>query len=399
MKHNFEKIINRRNTYSYKWDQSDKLFGDQDILPMWVADMDFSAPPAVIEALRKRVDHGVYGYTIRPESYYNAITSWMSKRHHWSIKKEWITTSPGVVTALSLLVTQLTKPGEKVIIQTPVYPPFHGVVTRNGRTLVENPLLLKDNYYSIDFIGLEELMMDPDTKVMLLCNPHNPVGRVWKKEELMKIGELSLKHGVFIISDEIHCDLIFKGFQHIPFASLSDEFAKNSITCVAPTKTFNIAGIHASNVIIPDASNRKQYNERLSTLSLHMESCFGLAAVEAAYTEGEEWLDELMDYLYSNLEYAMEHFTEHLPEISVIKPEGTYLVWLDCRNLGLNGKQLKELMYQHAKVAFNEGSTFGSNGEGFLRMNIACPRSTLEEGLNKFEKAVRIFLNQAKNQQ
>lgn len=392
MKHNFENVINRRDTRSYKWDQSDKLFGDQDILPMWVADMDFAAPPAVIEALRKRVDHGVFGYTIRPRSYYDAITGWMKKRHHWEIKQEWITTSPGVVTALSLLVTQLTKPGEKVIIQTPVYPPFHSVVTRNDRILVENPLLLKDNTYSIDFTGLEQLMMDPDVKVMLLCNPHNPVGRVWKREELQKIGELSLKHDVFIISDEIHCDLVFKGFQHIPFASLSDEFAKNSITCIAPTKTFNIAGIQASNVIIPDASYRKQYNDKLSTLSLHMESCFGLAAVEAAYTEGEDWLDELLDYLYDNLEYTLNYFSRLLPEISVIRPEGTYLVWLDCRHLGLSVNQLKDLMYKHAKVAFNEGSTFGRNGEGFLRMNIACPRSTLIEGLNRFEQAVRTYL-------
>ncbi len=389
MKYDFDQMIERRNTASYKWDQVERLFGDSAILPMWVADMDFAAPPSVLKAIRERVDHGVLGYTIRPQSYYDAIMGWMKRRHDWSLEQDWITTSPGVVTALSMLVDLLTQPGEKVLIQTPVYPPFYDVVNKNNRTLVQSPLLLEDRYYSMDFAALEEQMSDPETKLMLLCNPHNPVGRVWRKEELVKLGGLALKHGVFIISDEIHCDWVYPGYQHVPFASLSDEFAMNSITCIAPTKTFNLAGIQTSTVIIPDPERRKLYNDRLSTLSLHLESCFGLIAVEAAFNEGEEWLDELIRYVQGNLEYLTDFVGKSLPEIEIIKPEGTYLVWLDFRKLGLNSMQLKELMYQQAKVAFNEGSSFGKNGEGFLRVNLACPRSILIEGLNRLKKAIR----------
>ncbi|RXT06266.1 MalY/PatB family protein [Ammoniphilus sp. CFH 90114] len=385
---NFEQPIERRNTQSYKWDQCDKLFGDKEILPLWVADMDFTAPSAVIEALKARVEHGIYGYTIREESYYKAITSWVERRHHWSIKQEWITTSPGVVTALSILVNLLTEPHDKIIIQTPVYPPFHQVIRGNDRIIVENPLQLKDHHYTMDFDLLEQAMKDPDVKLMILCNPHNPVGRVWKKEELQKIGEWSLKYGVFVISDEIHCDLIYRGHQHIPYASLSDEIANYSITCFAPTKTFNIAGIQSSTILIPDAELRKKYNDRLSTLSLQFDNCFSVVATEAAYNHGEEWLNGLIDYLHHNLEYVMGYFNEYLPEISVIKPEGTYLVWLDCRKLGLTGEQLKDFMYKQAKIALNEGSTFGSNGEGFLRLNIACPKETLTEGLERLRRAL-----------
>ncbi|WP_134701617.1 MalY/PatB family protein [Ammoniphilus sp. YIM 78166] len=388
MNYNFDQMIERRNTASYKWDQVERLFGDPAILPMWVADMDFAAPPSVLEAIKKRVDHGVLGYTIRPQSYYDAIMGWLKRRHDWKIEQEWITTSPGVVTALSMLVDLLTQPGDKVIIQTPVYPPFYDVVNKNNRTLIQNPLLLEDRYYSMDFAALEEQMMDPETKLMLLCNPHNPVGRVWRREELIQLGDLALKHGVFIISDEIHCDWIYPGYQHIPFASLSEEFALNSITCIAPTKTFNLAGIQTSTVIIADPSRRKEYNDRLSTLSLHLESCFGLIAVEAAFNEGDEWLDELIEYVRSNLEYLTDFIGQYLPKIDVIKPEGTYLVWLDFRKLGLNSTQLKELMYQQAKVAFNEGSSFGKNGEGFLRVNLACPRAILIEGLDRLKKAL-----------
>lgn len=388
MNYDFEKMIERKNTHSYKWDQVASLFGDSEILPMWVADMDFAAPPSVIEALKKRVDHEIFGYTIKPQSYYDAIMGWMGRRHNWHLKREWIINSPGVVTALSILVRILSNPGDKVIIQTPVYPPFHQVVTRNKRILVENPLLLEDGYYTMDFEALEHLMMDPKTRLMILCSPHNPVGRVWGKEELTKLGELSLKHGVFIISDEIHCDLIHKGHQHVPFASLATEFSNHSATCIAPTKTFNLAGIPTSSIIIPEPQLRKSYVEELSTLSLHMESAFGVTVVEAAYRHGDHWLDELMDYVSNNLEYLTRFIAKHLPQLEVIKPEGTYLVWLDCRKLGLRGEELKAMMYRQAKVAFNEGSTFGVNGEGFLRINIACPRAIVVEGLNRLEKAL-----------
>ncbi len=388
MKYDFDKVTDRRNTACYKWDQSEKLFGDKDVLPMWVADMDFQAPPEVVEAIVRRAEHGIYGYTVRPQSYYDAIIGWQRRRHGWELEQDWISSSPGVVSALSLMVEIMTEPGDKVILQAPVYYPFYDVIKMNGRTVANNPLRLEDRRYTMDFDQLEQ-MLDSRTKLLLLCNPHNPGGRVWTREELERLGEICLKHGIFVVSDEIHEDLVFKGRRHIPFASISEAFAQNSATCTAPSKTFNLAGLQTSNVIIPNPQIRRAYNHRLKALSIHMEGYFGETAVESCYTHGDEWLDQLMAYLQDNLDYLLDYFQRHLPQVKVMPPEGTYLVWVDCRGLSTDVQALKELMYNKAGVAFNEGSSFGKEGEGFLRINIACPRSLLKEGLRRFVSAAQ----------
>lgn len=387
MKYDFNQLVNRKNTLSYKWDQSERLFGTQDVLPMWVADMDFPAPPEVVEALKERAEHGIYGYTIKSPEYYQAIAEWIEKRHGWTVQQEWLCYSPGVVTALSLLVSCLTEPGDKVIIQTPVYPPFYSVVKNNKRTLVTNPLVLRNGRYEMDFDGLER-SIDSQVKLLILCSPHNPVGRVWSREELKRLGEICLKHNIKVITDEIHGDLVFKPNLHIPYASLSEEHARQSITCLAPSKTFNLAGLKTSTIIIPDPQIRRVYKERLTTLSLELEGYFGATATEAAYRMGEEWLEELLIYLKDNLEYLKEYIKSKIPAIKVIESEGTYLAWLDCRELGFSGKQLKEFMIKEAKLGLNDGASFGTDGEGFMRLNFACPRSILQEGLQRLENAV-----------
>jgi cysteine-S-conjugate beta-lyase len=387
MKYNFDQIIHRTNTASEKWDQSELLFGDKDVLPMWVADMDFMAPPEVVAALQKRAEHGIYAYTIKPLSYYEAIIEWIKRRHGWNIQKEWMITSPGVVTSLSILVSTLTEPGDNVLIQSPVYPPFYDVVKRNNRNLVIHELQLNDGYYTMDMDALEK-QIEAGVKLLLLCSPHNPVGRVWKLDELKRLGEICVKHQVLIVSDEIHCDLVYRGNQHIPMASISETLLQQTITCMAPSKTFNLAGLQSSMVIIPNDRLRRRYHDMLTTLSLGMESYFGVTAVETAYRYGEPWLEDMIDYLQGNLNFVIDYFRERLPQIQVIKPEGTYLVWLDCRGLGLNSRDLHKFMSKEAKVGLNQGGAFGTNGEGFLRLNIACPRSLLLEGVKRLDRAI-----------
>jgi cysteine-S-conjugate beta-lyase len=387
MKYDFDKRIDRTNKATYKWDQSEKLFGRSDILPLWVADMDFEAPKEVVEAITQRAEHGIYGYTIRTQSFYDAIIGWLSRRHHWSILQEWITSSPGVVPALSIIVQSFTEPGEGIILQSPVYYPFYDIIKMNGRTVVDNPLILEDGHYSIDFELLEQQARN-GAKMLLLCSPHNPGGRVWKREELERIGDICLKYNVLVVADEIHHDLVFSGHKHVPFASLSESFAQISVTCIAASKTFNLAGIQAASVIIPNEEIRRKYNASLKTLSLHMESYFGLTAIESSYTYGDEWLDQLLEYLEGNLNALLEFAEKHLPQVKIIKPEGTYLVWMDCRSISDNPQVLKQLMFEKAGVAFSEGSVFGKQGAGFLRVNIACPRSILMEALEKFSAVV-----------
>ena len=383
----FDRIINRLNTASFKWDQMEKLFGTSDLLPLWVADMDFAAPPAVVEAIVERAKHGVYGYTIRPQSYYDAVLGWLERRHGWKIKQEWLTSCPTVMTSLSIVMEMLTKPGDGVILQTPVYNAFHRDIPLNDRNIVENPLRFENGRYTMDFEDLERKLAGGAAKLMLLCSPHNPVGRVWSPEELRQVGELCLRYGVPVVSDEIHFDLIYPGHKHTIFASLSDEFAENSITLFAPTKTFNLAGLQMSNAVIPNQKWKRMFNHRVDALNLALESYFALTAVEAAYTRSDEWLDELIQYLDGNRRLVTEFIREHLPEIEVAQSEGTYLLWLDCRKLGFNAQEMKDWMYQHAKVALNEGSMFGTVGEGFLRLNIACPRDLLKTGLERMRQA------------
>ncbi|HEY8362248.1 MAG TPA: MalY/PatB family protein [Tissierellaceae bacterium] len=390
MKYNFDEVINRRNSNSVKWDVIEKVYNDKDILPMWVADMDFRSCDEIIKAIKERAEHGIFGYSMVPDSTYEAIINWAKKRYNWDIKKEWILFTPGVVAGFNLGIRILTKENDGVVIQPPIYPPFFRVIKNNHRTLVTNPLIVKDGKYTMDFESLEEKLKV--SKVFMLCSPHNPVGRVWTREELNKLAELCLKHNVFVISDEIHCDLIYKGHKHINTASLSKEMEQNTITLIAPSKTFNIAGLYTSIAIIPNEEIRKKYQEEIEVLEIGHTSIFGIEALEAAYSYGEEWLEELLVYLEGNVDYAVDYINNRIPKIKVIKPEGTYLLWLDCRELGLNQEDLKKLMLEKAKVLLNDGETFGKEGEGFLRLNIGCPRVLLEEALKRIEDAVKTVI-------
>lgn len=387
IRYDFDRVIDRSGTASYKWDQSEKLFGNKDVLPLWVADMDFEAPREVIEAITERAKQGIYGYTIRTDSYFEAVSGWLSRRHNWKVRHEWISSSPGIVPALSMMVLAYTEPGNRIILQSPVYYPFYDVIRMNDRVVVDNPLILQDGQYRFDFDLLEQ--QAKDAKMLLLCSPHNPGGRVWTREELERIGDICLRNDVLVVADEIHHDLVFKGHRHIPFAAISDSFAQASITCIAPSKTFNLAGLQAASVIIPNEKLRLKYTSLLKTLSLHMESFFGLTAVESSYTHGEEWLEQLLVYLEGNLDTLLQYVENNIPDVKAIRPEGTYMVWMDCRAVSDSPSELKKLMFEQAGVAFSEGSVFGKQGEGYLRVNLACPRSILQEALERFGKAVQ----------
>lgn len=390
MKYNFDEVIERTKYHSVKWDELETTFGDipKDVLPIWIADMEFRSPQPVIEAIKKANEHGIYGYTSRPLSYYQAIIDWVERRHNWKVKKDWIAYSPGVVPALSFIIRAFCQAGDKVVVQPPVYYPFFRVIENNGCHVVNNPLKLSNKKYFIDWEDLERKVDDPRVRLLILCSPHNPVGRVWQKEELIILGEICLKHNIIVVSDEIHADILFEGYKHTPFASISPAFAHNSITCTAPSKTFNLAGLQTSSIIIPNKKYYKIYENILDSLALDENNVFGLVALEAAYRYGEEWLEQLLSYLNENLKFLMKYFKESIPKIKVIKPEGTYLVWLDCRQLGLSTKGLNNLMIKKARVALDDGYWFGAEGKGFMRINIACPRSFLEEGLKRIEKAV-----------
>ena len=386
--YDFDRVVARGGTASYKWDQSEKLFGRADILPLWVADMDFEPPREVVEAITKRAQEGIYGYTIRTDEYYEAVAGWLSRRHSWTVKHEWISSSPGIVPALSIIVQTFTEPGDGVILQSPVYYPFYDVIRMNGRTVVDNALVERDGRFTMDFELLERQAAE-GAKLLLLCSPHNPGGRVWTREELERLGDICLRYGVLVVADEIHHDLVFGGHRHTPFASVSDAFAQASMTCIAPSKTFNLAGLQAASVIIPNEAHRLKYNRALKTLSLHMESFFGLTAVVSSYTHGDEWLDQLLVYLEGNLRTLLDYVERHIPQVKPIRPEGTYMVWMDCRAVSEDPRELKRLMFERAGVAFSEGSVFGRQGAGYLRVNLACPRSILVEALERFAEAVR----------
>jgi cystathionine beta-lyase len=386
MKYDFERRIDRTNTNSYKWDQSEKLFGHPDILPLWVADMDFESPPAVKESLLRRAAQGVYGYTIKSEDYTDAILGWFDRRHNWKLEKEWLTDSPGIVTTLSLSVEQFSKPGDRVIIQSPVYYPFYDVIRMNDRQVAINPLNEHNGRFEMNYDHLESLMQE-GARLLLLCSPHNPGGRVWEREELLKLGDLCLQYGVTIISDEIHCDMILPGATHTPLASLSDELAQITLTCMAPTKTFNLPGLQSSFFICANREMKRKFDHRMKTLSLHMTNYFVPEAIAAAYNTGDEWLDQLIVHIQGNVDYAISYFAKELPVVKPMKPEGTYLLWVDCRGLGLSATELKKLMFEDAHVAFNDGSIFGTEGQGYVRINLACPRSLLQEALQRFCKA------------
>jgi len=388
MNYDFDQIIDRQNTGSIKCDFNQRFFGREDILPLWVADMDFQAPEAVIKALVKRAQHGIYGYSDGMEGYNKAIIDWMQERHGWEIQQDWITFSPGVVPALNELVRSLTKPGDKILIQSPVYPPFFQAIRNHGREVVNSELTLENGRYTMDFADLEE-KFSSGIKMMILCNPHNPVGRVWDRGELERLGQLCLAHDILVISDEIHGDLIYEGYQHIPFASLSPELAAQSIVCTAPSKTFNLAGLQTSNLVIPNPKYRQAYQTSLNLTGIHHPNAFGITAMEAAYKYGGDWLNQLMNYMKGNVEFLMSFLDRELPQIQAVQPEGTYLIWLDFRALGMEPKALQKFLVHKAGVGLNAGYLFGPGGEGFERLNLGCPRSILEDGLIRIRTAVK----------
>lgn len=380
--YDFDEIIERRHTNCAKWDEV-----GEDMLPMWVADMDFKSPPEVAAALEKRAGNGVFGYSGGYEGWFRAVVEWMQSRYGWQVKNEWISTSPGVVPALDMLVRALTGPGDGVVIQPPVYPPFFNVVRSNDRKLLENPLIYDGKKYRMDLDDLER-RLNPEVKLLILCSPHNPVGRVWEEQELNALGELCLKHKIVVVADEIHSDLVFPGRSHTVFASISREFEQNCVICNAPSKTFNIAGVQASNIIIPNPRLRSAYRKVLNTGELGLPNVFAVAAVEAAYNRGGNWLGEMMTYVYENYRFLKDFIEKRLSRIKVIEPEGTFLIWLDCRGLGVTDEQLDKLIKEKGRLILSPGHIFGSNGSGFQRINIACPRALLEEGLHRLETAL-----------
>ncbi|NOU97714.1 putative C-S lyase [Paenibacillus sp. LMG 31456] len=388
MRYNFDEIIDRQNTNGIKWETLQDIFGATDLLPMWVADMDFRGPEPVMEALKQRAEIGTFGYTQRPDSLYEAIAGWVERKHHWKINKEWICWSPGVLPALIVCIQNFTKPGDRIIIQPPVYPPFFKIVKDNDRELVTNPLRYVNNRYEIDFEDLADKFRTTGAKMLILCSPHNPVGRVWTREELSRIEAICEEFDALIISDEIHADLAYSPFQHIPMASLSTRAADRTIVCFAPSKTFNLAGLQSSYIMIPNKELRNAFNKTMARGHLAMSNSFAITASESAYKDGGEWLEQCLAYIRANIDYAAEFFALHIPEIKMINPEGTYLLWLDCSRLGLDTAGLRRFMVKEAKLALNEGISFGTEGEGFMRMNAACRRATIEEALQRLLKAI-----------
>ncbi|WP_079478369.1 MalY/PatB family protein [Halobacillus salinus] len=385
----FNQVTPRKGTRSVKWDLVKQMYQDEEVLPMWVADMDFQTPQAVADTLKERVDHGIFGYTWPDEEVKGQIKNWLQKRHQWDIEAPWITYSPGVIPSLHMIIQSLTDIADHVLIQTPVYPPFYSVVRSHGRHIVKNPLQYENGTYTIDFEDFEKKIKDHNVQAFILCNPHNPVGRVWTDEELTKMKDICVKHDVLIISDEIHADLIYKDYKHIPLASLSEDAKTQTVTCLSPTKTFNLAGLQASYVVTADANKRKRLDKQFQNQGMMMLNTIGLHAMETAYQEGEEWLEELLQTLETNRDYVENRFHEETDQIKVIRAEGTYLLWLDCRGLGMSHEELKTFMKEQAKVGLNDGASFGEEGEGFMRINIAAPSSIVEDGVSRIIQAVR----------
>ena len=385
--YNFDELIDRTHTNCLKYDARTHFFGKEDVLPLWVADMDFKTPDFIVDAIRKRAEHEVFGYTFRPESYYQSIIDWMKRRHNWDIQKEWISFSPGVVAGFTLAIEAFSEPGDGVIIQTPVYFPFFDSVKHTGRELIENPLQLKDGRYYFDLEDLKQ-KITPKTKLLLLSNPHNPGGMAWNRDELSDLAKVCLENKVMIISDEIHSDLIFEGNRHTPLAGISEEIAQNCVICMAPSKTFNIAGLTTSILVIPNKRHFMAYERVMSIPHLHMGNIFGTVALEAAYTHGDEWLAQLLAYLKGNFDFLNQFFQENLPEVKVMKPEATYLIWLDFSAFKLTDEALNQKLID-AGVGLNRGIQFGKQGSGYMRLNMGCPRAVLQEALNRIQKAFR----------
>ena len=402
MDFNLDQEIPRTGTGSAKWgasfedgefvqtDRSDPKYGDDQLLPLWVADMDFRCPPAVVEALQERAAHGLFGYTMITDSYYESVISWAKRRYQWEIEKEWIEVLPGVVPAINIIVQTFTEPNDKIMIQRPVYFPFTAAIENNGRQVVSNSLIYdrENGYYTIDFEDFAAKAADPAVKMFILCSPHNPVGRVWTKEELTKMGEICLEHDVMVIADEIHCDLIFDGITFTSFGSISEAFVQNSIICIAPSKTFNLAGLKTSNILFANKEMRDVFNKAMECLWIKGANSFGIVAAEAGYRHGEEWLAAVMEYVQENYNFMADYLAKHIPQIKPIQPEGTYLAWLDCTDLGLECDERYDMIMNEANVFLTQGKKFGPEGEMFERVNLACPRSILTKALERIKEIV-----------
>jgi cystathionine beta-lyase len=388
MNYNFDKEINRENTNCIKYDLREKVFNTKnDIIPMWVADMDLASPDFVKDAIKQRADHEIYGYSYRPETYYNVITDWLKNRYNWEINPRNIAYSPGVVPGLALTVMAFSKIGDNIIVQPPVYFPFFTTIKENGRQITENNLINTNGYYTIDFDDLKS-KINARTSMIIISNLHNPVGRAWKKNELKELGEICVKNDIIIISDEIHSDIVFVPNKHIPMASISEEIADKTITFMAPSKTFNLAGLSSSFAVITNRKLKKIYNSFLENYHLNLGNIFGNVATEAAYTHGIVWVDEMKNYIESNIDFTQSFLKEHIPKITFVKPEATYLLWLDFTKLNMNENELNDFLINKANIGLNKGSVFGNGGDGYMRMNLACTRKTLEKALNQLKEVL-----------
>ena len=387
MKYDFDEVIGRSGTGALKYDQRKVVFGTDDVIPMWVADMDFRTPDVIMQAIRERTRHEILGYSVRTNAFYSAIIDWVWKRHGWNIEKEWIVFSPGVVPAINICVLSYTRPGDEIIIQPPVYFPFFKAVTDHQRKPVFNKLVYDNLYYHFDLHYIGNIPRN-SASMLILSNPHNPVGRLWTRHELEELAGLCIERNILILSDEIHCDLVFKPFKHVPLASIGKKIADHTITCMAPSKTFNLAGLSTSFLIIPDAGLREKYTRVQESLHLGMGNIFGNVALEAAYRNGMPWLDEMLDYTRNNILYVERYLKEKIPLIRMVPVEATYLIWLDCHELARKAGDLRDFFIHKARVVLSDGALFGPGGEGFMRMNVACPFSIVKNALQQIEAAV-----------
>ncbi|HNX66345.1 MAG TPA: PatB family C-S lyase [Bacteroidales bacterium] len=386
--YDFDEIIDRSSTDCIKYDCRESVFGRKDVIPMWVADMDFRTPPFVLRAINEKVEQGILGYSFRPEGYFTSLMKWVKHRHGWEISREWIEFSPGVVPALNMCTLAFTDPDDEIIIQPPVYTPFFGAINDHGRKPVLNNLVETSQGWRMDIEDLKK-KITPSTRMIILSNPHNPVGRAWSRDELSAVADLCYGKNIVVLSDEIHSDLMLPGNKHVPFASVSPEAAAMTVTCMAPSKTFNLAGLSTSSVIISNDILREKYHKTLEGLHMHLGNIFGNVASETAYTYGEGWLKELLSYVKENVDLVMSFCKTNIPVIKPVMPEATYMIWLDCRALRMSGRELHRFFVEKAGVGMNEGSAFGPGGEGFMRLNLACPRATVQKALEQIEEAIK----------
>ncbi len=387
VKYDFDQIIDRRNTNSVKIDALKEVFGADDLIPLWVADMEFLSPPEITDALKKRVEHGIFGYYTPDDAYFKSIINWLENRHSWTVDKQDVIFVPGVVKGFAFAIDAFTNVGDKIIIQPPVYPPFKTTSEGLNRKIVNNPLIYDNGQYSMDFDNLREVAKT-GCKMLILCNPQNPSGRIWSKDELSELAEICFDNQILVVSDEIHSDLVLPGNEHIPFATVSNKAAQNNITLMAPSKTFNIAGIVSSFAVVENEEIRKKYFNYLNARQLGDGTIFGYIAAEYAYEYGEEWLNQALEYIQENIDFVDDYLQKNIPQIKAVKPDASFLIWLDCRALNLSQPELEKLFIQKAKLALNSGTMFGKEGKGFMRLNVGCPRITLEKALDNLKKAV-----------